>query len=275
VNLQDMGIVLSHTDYPADIMYDFIGFAQPLPVMGAAWGLQVIYLGAGDMDETTPLRPFGTGRTFTASDIAVGGTYSMRMTNRFSVGGTVKYLQENLADEVARGWSVDVGTFYDTGWKSLRIAMLVSNFGPDMTFVSSPFPMPMSFKFGMAGDLISSETNRLTLSIEGVHPNDNREELHFGLEYAYNDFAFLRVGRKVNGWARADYADWQEDPEGNNPYLEYPVIDEDGGPTIDGLALGGGVRIPGIGLSVDYAWTTIPYFGSLHRFSLVYGGGGK
>ncbi len=91
--------------------------------------------------------PYGTGRTFIAADFAAGLSYAQSLTDKFSVGSTVKFLQENLADEVAHGWAVDVGTFYETGWRSLTLAMIISNFGPDMQFISTPFPMPIVFKY--------------------------------------------------------------------------------------------------------------------------------
>lgn len=271
VNLKSNQLALSHVDYPADLLsYDFVGYVMPLPAYGAAIGAQVFGLYSGDMTETTPERPGGTGRQFQASDLAAGFSYAQRLTDKFSVGATAKYLQENLADETAYGWSVDVGTFYNTGWRSLRIAMLISNFGPDMQFVSTPFPMPIIFKFGVAGDLLKTDANRLTMAIEGLHPNDNVEELHFGFEYAWKEMAFLRLGKKFNGIQRNSYQDFLNDREAYDPYVEYPLLDEDGNVTIDGFSFGGGLRFPGIGLSVDYAYANIGYLGSIHRFSLGY-----
>lgn len=271
VNIRQTQLALTHVDYPADLLtYDFLGYVQPMPAMGAALGIQVFGLNSGEMDETTPSRVFGTGRTFGASDIAAGVTYAQRLTDKFSVGATAKYLQENLADETAFGWAVDVGTFYNTGWKSLRIAMLISNFGPDMEFISTPFPMPIMFKFGVAADLMKSDRNRVTLALEGLHPNDNVEELHVGVEYALNEMAFLRVGKKFNGFQRSSYEDFENDPEANDPFVEYPVLNEDGTISFDGFSFGGGLVIPGLGLGVDYAYANIGYLGNIHRFSLSY-----
>ena len=271
VNVKQVQMGLTHVDYPADLLsYDFLGFVQPLPAMGAAMGVQVYGLYSGEMDETTPERQMGTGRTFGATDIAAGVTYAQRLTDKFSVGATAKYLQENLADETALGWAIDVGTFYNTGWRSLRIAMLISNFGPDMEFISTPFPLPIMFKFGVAADVMSSTTNRLTLAVEGLHPNDNVEELHIGLEYAFREKAFLRIGKKFNGYQRSTYDDYEDDAEDNDPFIEYPLLNDNGTPSFDGTTFGGGILFPGLGLGVDYAYAQIGYLGSIHRFSLSY-----
>ncbi len=269
INVRSQQMIFSHVAFPADVNYEYIGYVHPLPAMGAAVGVQAFGLYTDDMTETTPTHPFGTGRTFMASDFAAGVSYAQSLTDKFSVGTTIKFLQENLADEVARGWSVDVGTYYDTGWRSLTLAMIITNFGPDMEFISTPFPMPIVFKFGGAMNIWKNEENRLTMALEGIHPNDNREELHIGLEYAFKEIGFLRLGKKYNGWQRSTYEEFEEDPETYNPFLEYPVLDEDG-LSFDGISFGGGLRFPGIDLTVDYAYTNWGYFGDIHRFSLLY-----
>lgn len=269
INVRRPQMLVSHVVLPADINYDFLGYVYPLPALGAAVGAQVFGLYSGDMDETTPERPYGTGRTFGTSDLAAGVSYAQRLTDKFSVGATAKFLQENLADEVARGWAVDVGTYYDTGWRSLTLAMIISNFGPDMEFISTPFPMPIVFKFGAAANVYEDDENAVTLVLEGTHPNDNREEVHIGVEYGFRNMAFVRLGKKYNGWERTTYDEFKQDPEANNPFLEYPVLDEDGIST-DGISFGGGVRIPGIGLTVDYSYSTWSYGLDQHRFSLLY-----
>ena len=46
--------------------------------------------------------------------------------------------------------------------------------------------------------LVSSETSRFTLAIDGVHPNDNTEKVNFGGEYSWNENIFARIGYKMN-----------------------------------------------------------------------------
>jgi len=270
VNLRKSELGVSHVSYPADVSYEYLGYAKPLPALGAALGVQVFGLYTDDMIETTPERPFGTGRMFSASDFSASVSFAQRLTDKFSVGATGKFVQENLADEVAQGWAVDVGTFYDTGWKSVKIAMLISNFGPDMKFISSAFPLPMTFKFAMAADLKKTDTSRLTAAVEALHPNDNVEEVHIGFEYAFKETAFLRCGKKVNGFKRSSYDDYLNDMENENPFTEYPMINEDGMVSFDGASFGGGLYFHGIGLAVDYSYANIGFLGDIHRFSLRY-----
>ena len=270
IQLERPEAALSHIDYPAGVAYEFLGLAYPLPKMNSAVGFYVSGLWTDEMKETTPERPYGTGRTFTASDLAIAGVYVKRLTDKFTVGGAAKFINETLADESAYGWTADVGTFYETGWKRISIAMLVSNFGGDMKFVSAEFPMPMNFK--VAGSIvpIMNKTSKLTLDAEFSHPNDNLEMVSMGFEYTYKGLVSLRGGRKINGWSRDKWEEYVGDEQGKDPFVEYPVINEDGNLALEGFSFGGGINFESIGLTVDYAYASFGYFGSIHRYSLGY-----
>lgn len=270
IQLDEPQAVASHMDFPAGVAYEFLGVAFPLKAANAVVGAFIGGLWTDEMIETTPENPYGTGRTFTASDFAIGGTYVQRLTDKFTVGGSVKFINENLADESAYGWTADVGTFYETGWKSVVLAMLVSNFGPDMNFVNGPFPMPMNFKVGASMVPILTNTSKLTFDAEFSHPNDNLEQVSLGVEYAYQGLVFLRFGRKINGWSRDTWEEYNDNPQGKDPYLEYPVFNEDGNFSWDGFSVGGGLKFESIGLTIDYAYASYGFFGSIHRYTLGY-----
>jgi hypothetical protein len=279
---------VSYLDYAAGLQYGFLGLSHPMPKWNGAWAASVTYLTTGDMDETTPEMPEGTGRKFSAGDLAVGVTYSQKLTDKFSVGGTIKYINETLADKTANGWSADVGTYYSTGWKSVRIAMLTSNFGPDMKFVDTPFPMPMNFTFGLAGYALNTAdrqwwtgsdsvgTHALLLGFAWSHPNDNLEVYNIGLEYGYQDMAFLRIGKKINGFKRWGWGDYEkkidagEDAKDRDPFYEYPLFSTGGEFFQNGATLGAGVKLEKLGLTIDYAFTGISFLDNIHRFSLGY-----
>jgi hypothetical protein len=279
VQLVNGDVMLSLVTLPADINYGFIGVAQPLPRLNGAMAFSVTYLTTDEMDVTTPVAPNGTGETFTATDFAAGVTYSQRLTDKFSVGGTLKFINESLADETASGWAADVGTFYNTGWRGLSIAMSICNFGPDMDFVNSPFPLPINFKFGASMPAMKGPKHSLVVALEGSHPNDNLEQINIGVEYGFKDTAFLRLGKKINGWKRSTWDEYQAAIDPNNqfaqdikedPYMEYPMIDEEGRISLHGASIGGGLKFNNIGLRVDYAYTAYGFVGPLHRFTLAY-----
>jgi len=202
IQLEQTSAFASHMDFPAGVAFEYLGIAYPMKASASVLGFFVGGLWTDEMKETTPEMPYGTGRTFMASDLAVGVSYVKRLTDKFTVGGSVKFINENLADEAAYGWTADVGTFYETGWKRVVLAMLVSNFGPDMNFVNGPFPMPMNFKVGASIVPILTDDNKLTIDAEFSHPNDNLELICLGVEYTYKGLVSLRGGKKINGWSR-------------------------------------------------------------------------
>jgi len=276
VQLKGPQLMLSLIDYPAGVRYAYGGFAHLLPKLNGAGALSFIYLGTDEMEETTPEYPDGTGRTFTAGDIAVCATYTQRLTNKFSVGGTAKFLNETLADKSATGWAADVGTFYDTGWRSLKIAMLVSNFGPDMKFVETPFPMPMNFTFGVSGNLYNKAPHKLLGAFAWSHPNDNLEIYNLGIEYSFWDAAYLRLGKKINGTRRVSWFEREKRVEAHqstdayDAFVEYPLTSVNGTFFGNGATIGGGARFERLGISIDYAFTGIAFLGDIHRFSVTY-----
>jgi hypothetical protein len=102
---------VSYIDYAVGLQYAYAAALHPMPKWKGAWAASLIYLGTDEMDETTPERPNGTGRTFTAGDIAFGVSYSQQLTNKFAVGGT-QTINETLADKSPTGWGADIGTYY-------------------------------------------------------------------------------------------------------------------------------------------------------------------
>jgi hypothetical protein len=286
--LKEPEAVMSWIDYAAGLQYGYLGVTHPVEKFSGTFAASVSYLTTDDMIETTPERPNGTGRTFTAGDIAAGLSYAQMLTDKFSVGGTLKLINESLADKSATGWAADVGTYYHTGWRSVRIAMQVQNFGPDMNFVDDPFPLPQNFTFGTSAYILNSPgrkwwtgadsvgTHSILAAVSWSHPNDNLEIYNLGFEYGYQNTVFLRVGKKMNGFVRKSWNEYQgkvqsgQDARGWDPYFEYPLFSKNGTFFGNGATAGAGIKLPSSGLTLDYAFTGISFLENVHRFSLGY-----
>ncbi len=238
--------MFTHIAYPAGINYEFAGVAIPVPQIAGTIGASFYMLTMGDMPVTDYSAPAGTGETFTASDYAFGLSYSASLTDRFSIGITAKYISEFIEVEKATGWAMDLGTYYDTGFRNFKICMTIANFGPDMTFISESYPLPTDFRFGTSIDVVQSERSRLTFAAQAQHPNDNLEKYGVGLEYWYNGTFALRLGKKFN----QDYYDKSKV----------------GG----GMTFGAGVRLPlsSFNLNLDYAYQDLGFLDNVNRFSL-------
>src|SRR5258706_10572263 len=197
VQFNDNQVIIAHAEYVVDIKHEFLGTAYHLTPNDAV-GVSVASLHMEDMPVTKETQPFGTGEYFSFGDVAVGLSYSKRMTDQFSFGVTFRYVEETLDVLKMRGVVADLGTFYMTGLGSSRSAVVVTNFGADgtpsgevdtynerkLTSFQS-FSPPTQFKIGFAMEPMESEHQRVTTSIELNHPNDNAENVHFGIEYQW------------------------------------------------------------------------------------------
>ncbi|MEJ2618261.1 MAG: hypothetical protein P8Z35_25115, partial [Ignavibacteriaceae bacterium] len=94
--------MFSHNQYVVDIYHDFLGAVYHLDNENAV-GVSFTSLSTKDMAVTTEFSPFGTGEYFSYGDLAFAVSYSRRMTDKFSVGGTVRYIEETLDKLKMRG----------------------------------------------------------------------------------------------------------------------------------------------------------------------------
>jgi hypothetical protein len=245
-------VIFSHTAWLVDVQHEFVG-AVYHPTLDDAVGLSVTSLHTDDMPVTTEVQPLGNGTYFRFGDLAVGLTYSRKLTSQFSFGATVRFFEETLDVLKMRGTLLDFGTYYWTGLGSLRFSAVVSNFGSQVsptgtvdqiggqsTTQFQQFSPPTMFKFGFALEPIQDATNTLTTSLQLNHPNDNSENLSAGAEYRYSNMFFVRGGYKFN-------------------------VDE------ESFSLGVGVAasISALTLRVDYGYAPFKNLGGVHRISVV------
>jgi long-subunit fatty acid transport protein len=262
-NTEGNQVFLSHTSYVADITHDFVGASYKIGSADVV-GLSLISLSTNDMPVTDETNPLGNGRMFTYSDIAIGATYARKMTNQFSFGATVKYVEETLDLIKIRTVLVDLGTYYWTGLGSIRFAVVVTNFGSDVSPTGTvelydktkvtkfqPFSPPTLFKFGVAFEPFQTESQKITTSIQLNHPNDNVENVRLGAEYVWNDMFAIRAGVKRT--------------IGERLFGKDATSEED-------ITLGAGVKVPlsFAKISADYSYANFNRLGGLHRISLQF-----
>ena len=270
INLDYMDVIVSHNMYLAETSYTYAGVVIPLKGMSAALGLQGSFWSSGDMDETTPLLSQATGRTFTAEDMMLGVTYAQMLTPNFFVGGTLKLLTEKLADERVITGAGDVGTYFDTKWKSLIFGMSIRHFGGNFEFIKEESPLPMTFVFGIKVAPLDDGVNKLNVLLEAAHPSDNNEYVTIGLEYGFEDMFFLRAGRKIDEdeywFMKEDHTDFDNNDDVNNSEVDF----ENDGFNWAGTSLGLGFKLKSAGISFDYSWSNYGDLDVTHMLTLGY-----
>jgi len=256
--VQGKQAMFTHISYPAEIRFEFGSFVLPFPKLGGVIGLGLYVLDAGDIpvtDYSYPSPDFSSGQTFSPKDYAVTVSYARNLTDRLSLGFTGKYIAELYGDGLfnvtkgvnedfsATGWAADVGTIYNTGYRGLRIGMMISNFGPDMKFVQEGYPLPIDFKFGGSIDVVNNHQHKAVFAVELSHPSDNLEKYRAGVEYWFNNSVALRAG---NQFTHDDY--------------------------LGGITLGAGLKVKNLiakEFKIDYAFQDSGVLSTFHRFSLL------
>jgi hypothetical protein len=269
-SIDEASISVSHTTWIAEISHNFAGVVIPIGSQEAI-GLSAIGLTAPEQEITTVENPGGTGIYYKVGDYAFGVSYARNLTDRFAFGVTVKYIQQNLYNETASGFALDLGTSMKTGFYGMTIAMAASNFGtnlklegtdlistadinkslsgdynPSSNLTTEEYPLPLNFRVGVALNIVGTDEgiivtdkHRFTLAVDGNHPNDNNERANIGSEYSYDETFFLRAGYKIN----YDIEKW---------------------------SFGAGIKtsIAGKLISVDYALADYNDFGTVSRFTV-------
>jgi len=213
VTVENQGFSVSDNEWIAETR--MIGASYARRFGFGTVGVMVTSMMYGDMDVTTIEEPNGTGETFSAMDMAAGVGMARRLTDRFTVGGTVKFVRCAFSGidgvDPAMGVAFDVGTQYMTGFRTLRMAIALQNLGPELQYGGTyeelqrnreeyqleefdSFSLPVVVRLGVAYDPIES----MTLCINASHPNDADETIDFGGEWWPLEMVAIRGGYKLN-----------------------------------------------------------------------------
>ncbi|MCZ6632424.1 MAG: PorV/PorQ family protein [bacterium] len=201
------------------------GVAVNIPGRGT-FGLAVQSYDAGDFNRTSiDTNPAGTGflneGTFTTTNWAVSGAYSLKVTDRFSVGTAIRWAHQDLGSgDILRGgqrqtidnskdaFAFDLGTYFNTGFRNTVLAMSVQNFSSEIVYQREQFELPRTIRLGLLIDVLSVMGNtpvphHFDVSVDVNNPIDYDERILLGVEYTYqaagSPFGFsLRGGYKTN-----------------------------------------------------------------------------
>lgn len=184
----------------------------------ATFTVNAISLDYGDIPEARVTSVSGstdtrTGNFFSGSDLAFGLGVARKFTDKLSIGINVKYMREELFIYSSSLWGFDVGSFYDTGWRGIKLAMSAQNFSTQARFLETKeeeqqtYEIPLVYRLGVSIDLLGGEDlflggnpdeHIVTFNVDAIHTNDYKERMHLGLEYKFYDMFFLRGGYKLN-----------------------------------------------------------------------------
>lgn len=253
-------VIFTHTQWPAEISYEYLGGLIPVPKIGVI-GVQAAVLSTGDMKRTVPYVGW-TGEYFSANDWLVGISYARMLTDKFSVGGTLKFVAEWLDGSHVSVFAADVGTLFDVGFRGIKFGMTISNFGPNAKYHSEEFSLPINFKFGALADVFQLGLHRMQATLEGSHPSDNLEQVALGVEYSFGKYFALRGGYRM-------FVQLEELDQVIKVDASHEVnVDE----PLEGPSFGLGLNLPvgNTAMRLDYAYSDFGYLDNGQRFTLSF-----
>ena len=196
--------------------------------------------------------------TYSPRSYSFGIGYAKALSTKFSVGGNIKYVKQNLGSSVVDvdengnyvnednslgAMAFDFGILYRTGFKSLNFGMSVRNFSAELKYKEETFQLPLTFRIGLSIDAmdlfnIDKNTHSLIVAVDASHPRDYSEQIYVGAEYTFINMFSVRAG------------------------FVSPADEHN-------FSAGFGVKrnISGMNLGLDYAYQPYGIFNNVHRFT--------
>jgi hypothetical protein len=259
---------VSHTGWLAGTHINWLGLAYKLDENNAI-AVSVNQLDYGEEEITTAEEPNGTGQMWDAMDIAIGVSYARNLTERFSIGGTIKYIQQRIWNESATAFAVDVGLLFRSQFHDLMIGMNITNFGSEIKYEgkdlyqpvdvdpsntgnnenivaslnTSSWMLPLIFSVGTSMQPVNTNDWKWIVAADAVYPNNQSPYLNTGTELSWLNLISLRAGYNSL---------FKKDAE-------------------EGLCAGLGLQYSfgSYGVKVDYSYNDFGIFDDISRYSVT------
>jgi hypothetical protein len=249
--------MVSQNNWIADIKHNAISLAlKPFDGKYGVIGLSAMSVDYGEFEGTMV---WGNDQGYIDTDIfepsalMLGLGYARSLSNKFSVGGQIKYTGQQLGRSVvevedslavrkykAFATAIDFGTLFYPGFKSFAFGMSVRNFSNEIKYEQEGFQLPLTFSIGISMNAMDffpslAKFQHLNVSIDAVHPRSYPEYINVGLEYVFQNILSLRYG-------------YQSDRDERSSNF--------------------GVGLQLFGLTFDYSYTPFGIFNEVQRFTL-------
>ena len=262
-------VYFNHANWIADISFDYFGITIPTGGKSII-GFNITSVTMDEM-EVTRYGNEDTGETFRAADYAFGSTFSVSLTDRFSLGFNGKYIQQSIANSHAGGLALDIGTLFATPF-GFRLGSSISNFGPKLnmtgddlligadvnenidgnnesvtsTLSTDHFDLPLVLRIGISDEIKFGGNNEFIWSLDAVSPNDNANYINAGASISLMDnLLSTYIGL-------------------NSLFLEHKEKE---------LALGFSLKVPKLiknDLFIHYSFETTMFLGNTQQLSLTF-----
>ncbi|MBS1536562.1 MAG: PorV/PorQ family protein [Bacteroidetes bacterium] len=226
-DIKDIAGSFSYTSWFAGFSHNFVGGCIPLSDKYRA-AFSITSFTSDQIPITTIEKDQGTGAKYSVSDFAIGLSFGGYITDQFSFGTTLKYIQNAFSTVSASGIAFDVGTIYKTGFQGTKIGFSIHNLGgqqnytgqdlnrtgklvpeqyaspSDLQLLSSPYNLPLTFRASISTDVMSFINGESITPSDADHKwiacvdfetlSDTPEQFSIGTEYVWKNFIAIRGG---------------------------------------------------------------------------------
>lgn len=223
------------------------GISGALPTRLGILGFDFNFFNEGLINEIDESFNY-TGQKFESNDIelTIGyGRFFALLDSGISVGASVRYLRQNLADDVASGVGMDVGAIFHTRYVSFGLT--IQNLGiTKLQYHTRNETLPESYRGGIGLHLAAGRSFNLNMATDVAFVTNQSLRYYSGLETVIGNLVALRGGYKFHNWEASRWS------------------------------MGFGLYIPmewlaGSESRLDYAYSPLDAFESTaHRFSLTF-----
>ena len=170
-----------------------------------------------------------------------------KLTNKLSLYLKGNYISKKLDQYTRSTFTIDVRTYYKTGFNDIILAVVLKNVGPDQAVTSKTlaetFQMPIDFTIGLSSRILGNEgkTYSLNIAAESSYAIDLSDRYRIGAELWLMNIIALRGGYRFN-YSNEDYS----------------------------LGVGISTKVLGEILNIDFSYThMIEYFDAPLRVSII------
>jgi hypothetical protein len=178
------GFSISYTPYLTDLVNDIsLGQITYLNKINekSTWAGSLRYFGLGNIELRNDAND--QPRIVSPNELALDGSYSLKLSNTFSMAVAGRYIRSNLKvatdntdASAANTFAVDVAGFYQSEEKAYnhfngiwRAGFNIQNLGPKISYDNDEFNtnfLPANLKIGTGFDFIFDEDNKLAVNLE-------------------------------------------------------------------------------------------------------------
>ncbi len=188
-------------------------------------------------------------------DLMFQASFSRYVTDRLSLGVSVKYISEKIDDQTAGAIAFDFGSVYSIGVMNWKIGARINNLGGDIKFYDYASPIPLTFSIGTSIAPLQDDNSMLTVAVDAVKPQDGTQFFFTGVEYMFMNMISVRGGYKLN---------YSGTDDGGATFRSAIKT------TVEGFSAGAGFNttVSEYGVRLDYSYTSMDILDAAHRVTL-------